>query len=70
MRGVVRGGAVPRLGISDPAGQWETVQARRLGEKAAVGELAEEAHGRQRLLNVVALVLWLALLISLFRWAG
>jgi len=63
---------VPFLGwgISDPAGQWETLQARRLGGKDAVGELAEDSYGKQRVLNVVALVLWLTLLVSLFRWAG
>ncbi len=63
---------VPFLGwgISDPAGQWEVVQARRRGGKAAVGELADEAYGRQRVLNVVALVLWVTLLVALFRAAG
>ena len=63
---------VPFLGwgISDPAGQWEVVQARRLGGKAAVGELAEDAYAKQRLLNVVILVLWVTVLVALFRWAG
>ncbi len=63
---------VPFLGwgISDPAGQWETVQAHRRGGRESVGELADEAYGRQRTLNVVALVLWLTLLVALFRAAG
>ena len=63
---------VPFLGwgISDPAGQWETVQARRPGGKAAVGELAQDSYGKQRVLNLVALVLWLTVLVALFRWTG
>ncbi len=57
-------------GLSDPSGQWAAVEARRLGSKAAVGELAEDAYAKQRVLNLVALVLWLAALVSLFRWVG
>jgi hypothetical protein len=63
---------VPFLGwgISDPGGQWEAVQARRLGSRAAVGELADDAYSKQRVLNLVILVLWVTGLVALFRWAG
>lgn len=57
-------------GLSDPSGQWAAVEARRLGSKAAVGELAQEAYTKQRVLNLVMLVLWLTALVALFRWVG
>jgi hypothetical protein len=46
------------------------VQARRPGGRAAAGDLAQDSYGKQRVLNLIALVLWLTALVSLFRWAG
>ncbi len=57
-------------GLSDPGGQWGTVQQWRHGRSEDRADLAETAYGKQRLLNGVGLVLWLALLVVTFRALG
>lgn len=57
-------------GLSDPAGQWAAVQAWRHGRSEEHGDLAETAYAKQRVLNLVVLVLWLSLLVVAFRTLG
>ena len=63
---------VPFLGwgLSDPAGQWSSVQEWRHGRSEDRPDLADTAHGKQRVLNGVGLVLWLALAVVAFRTLG
>lgn len=57
-------------GLSDPGGQWSTIQTWRHGRSEELGELAESAYGKQRLLNLVVLVLWVSLVVVAFRTLG
>ena len=57
-------------GLSDPGGQWATVQEWRHGRSEDRPDLAESAYSKQRVLNGVGLVLWLTLVVVVFRAFG